>query len=538
MLISFTLVPIVAFQLDPAFKRQRLVQAEFRGNANDEGKRAARSEFWPFGIWNPLGGHRHRHSPEQNSIASGDDDGQVYGTYVQRLENLGDVQYTGEVVVGGKALKAVIDTGSFELLVFGAACTTCAKTAASLYNHTLSRTYTRGHFPGTHSFGSGVTYSTEAFDTMAVGPFAVSRQAFWEVYDANMDILQADAFQAILGVGPPGGAAKLAAADAKQIHKELKMYEQFGRKATAQMNDTVQRYDEAEEHAMHMTQAAERFEFASMSVCLGKESQSDGFFSWNDSSTAREPSKFVKVAVVGNQYWSANLTDVAVDPFVFDAFVNGSDGEEPFVLGCRDTVCSAVIDTGTSLLAAPSSVVDRIQKIVEKWVGSGGSCDDISTLPDLEFRINGVKLSLPPGAYIGRIDGKLDIENENVRKFMPHLVSRLERYSPSSECEPLILSMDAETDIGPLWIFGMPFFRKYFTSFHFGRSADGNNRLQADAMSLSIATPECRPGDAPGANSQLFSTTRRQPTKAHLRVDASKILFPTAKYQRSARDGL
>merc|ERR1712139_604043 len=36
-----------------------------------------------------------------------------------------------------------------------------------------------------------------------------------------------------------------------------------------------------------------------------------------------------------------------------------------------------------------------------------------------------------------------------------------------SYCEPLIMAMDADSQFGQLWILGMPFFRKYYTTFQF-----------------------------------------------------------------------
>jgi len=37
--------------------------------------------------------------------------------------NTEDISYTGEFIVGGQTLRAIIDTGSFENVIFGQRCT-------------------------------------------------------------------------------------------------------------------------------------------------------------------------------------------------------------------------------------------------------------------------------------------------------------------------------------------------------------------------------------------------------------------------------
>merc|ERR1719502_1928612 len=62
-------------------------------------------------------------------------------------------------------------------------------------------------------------------------------------------------------------------------------------------------------------------------------------------------------------------------------------------------------------------------------------------------------------------------------------------------CEPLIMSMDADSQFGQLWILGMPFFRKYYTTFHF---LQREGRLpEAAKMSFSEQNGDCEPGNAP-----------------------------------------
>merc|ERR1740117_2370543 len=84
--------------------------------------------------------------------------------YRQELYNLGDVQYTGDIVVGGQPMRGILDTGSFELLVLSRDCKVCGDRKL-LFDHESSPNYAEGQTAAQHSFGSGVTFSNEAFDT-------------------------------------------------------------------------------------------------------------------------------------------------------------------------------------------------------------------------------------------------------------------------------------------------------------------------------------------------------------------------------------
>merc|ERR1712228_926493 len=92
--------------------------------------------------------------------------------------------------------------------------------------------------------------------------------------------------------------------------------------------------------------------------------------------------------------------------------------------------------------------------------------------------------------------------------------------------------------MGDLWILGMPFFRKYYTTFHFSY---GEGTLpKAAKMSFSQQDGKCRPGSPPVLARQSqgkgkTSAIARQsigdvgtsaPRRAQLKVDMSSILIP------------
>jgi len=97
-----------------------------------------------------------------------------------------------------------------------------------------------------------------------------------------------------------------------------------------------------------------------------------------------------------------------------------------------DDKCQVAVDTGTSLLAGPSEVVHML--IDELQVAS--DCSNIDTLPDIGFVVSGRVLSLSARDYVSEGTGK---------------------------CTLGLMSLDIPPPKGPLFIFGDPFLRKFYT---------------------------------------------------------------------------
>jgi len=494
---------------------------------DDQDQQSSLPDFrWPW--------QSHRRAPDARVIVNKQKDSEHRRAIVsiseerafrQSLENIGDAQYIAKISVGGQKVHAVLDTGSFELLAMGANCSSCGN-SENLFDATKSKSYRGSEFHTEHSFGSGTTNSMEAVDTISIGQYEVAGQNFWEVYDAQMQILEDGAFQAILGMGPPTSAIKFAEEDSKDVRNELDQYRQEGNEITPQIQETVDHYDDLLTHAKRTTSFVENLGLENVSFCLGKSSASNGFMIWNDHSTRTRPDEFARIDVVGDYYWSASMSDVK---FGGKAFIPDESAEsvkhkaKDRVLGCKFKECSAILDTGTTLLAAPKEVAERLNQAVEDWFDMGGTCDDLSKLPDLEFKLGGEQFSLPPEAYVGRVTGSV---SEEIGKHMPNLLGK----STTRDCEAIVMAMEPDSDSAPTWILGMPFFRKYYTTFHFDRNV--GSRPQATAMSFSIADSDCFPGSSPSASETGQDLMETQPAsmeilhmpkQVEINVDASKI---------------
>uniref|UniRef100_A0A7S4UVI8 Peptidase A1 domain-containing protein n=1 Tax=Alexandrium monilatum TaxID=311494 RepID=A0A7S4UVI8_9DINO len=162
------------------------------------------------------------------------------------------------------------------------------------------------------------------------------------------------------------------------------------------------------------------------SICLERGTPAaPGWVSFGDSagSLLRFTGPAKSIALVEASYWAGELTDMHM-PGVLGADV------------CTPT-CVAIVDTGTSVVTVPAQAAGLVARL-SALVSS--RCHDRGRLPSLRFQLGGVPLELPPEAYIVRSPG-------------------------STGCSHVFASMDATSPLGPVWVLGLPFLRRYYTVF-------------------------------------------------------------------------
>jgi len=98
--------------------------------------------------------------------------------------------------------------------------------------------------------------------------------------------------------------------------------------------------------------------------------------------------------------------------------------------------CQVAVDTGTSLMAGPSGVVDAMVDAIDVEQ----DCSNIKNLPAIGFAIGHHELTLQPEDYVSRTET-----------------------SQETICTVGMMSIDIPPPKGPLFIFGDPFLRKYYT---------------------------------------------------------------------------
>merc|ERR1719247_3402581 len=71
---------------------------------------------------------------------------------------------------------------------------------------------------------------------------------------------------------------------------------------------------------------------------------------------------------------------------------------------CSGSGSAAIVDSGTSLIAAPGIALMQLSEQIEPIQED---CSNIDKLPGLHFVIGGKAFTLPPQAYVMRISGSL-----------------------------------------------------------------------------------------------------------------------------------
>jgi len=117
-------------------------------------------------------------------------------------------------------------------------------------------------------------------------------------------------------------------------------------------------------------------------------------------------------------YWQVGIDDITFDNVETNL--------------CGDSGCQVAVDTGTSMLAGPSDLVDKLsEKLAAK-----DDCSNFNSLPNLGFKIGDKVLNLSPDDYMDKSSG---------------------------DCSFSIMSLDVPPPKGPLFIFGDPFLRRFVT---------------------------------------------------------------------------
>jgi len=439
----------------------------------------------------------------------------------QDMHNNGDVAYTITIDVGGQPLQAVPDTGSFDLLVFGAECKSGCGPVGKLYDAKGSSTFSEGELYTMHAFGSGEARSIESYDNLTSGPAQASRQLFWQVFSADMPILQAGDFQAILGLGPPESSVKIAESDAEEVRRELAQIKKMT-SVTKTQQKIADNYFALAKNAAQARSIHANFGLHSYSICLGRSRGSKGTLVWHDTAPQDRPATmFRTIPVEEGLFWSAKLESVQLG-----LLPGAGHDDSRTTIGCRDKPCTAIVDSGTSLIVAPTEAAWLVEMALQKWSSLSGNCKDLSTLPNLEFMMGGIPFSLPPESYVGDLSGDWSLLDPELQRYLPHLERKMASLRISGDeqllgCTPLIMVMDSDAPGPAQWILGMPFFREYYTTFTLGQGKE-EWRREAKTMSFALADSKCRPTSA----DELFREGQAHDEEHRMRVDISKLRVP------------
>lgn len=416
---------------------------------------------------------------------------------MQELENHGDAQYTASIEVGEQSVRAIMDTGSFDILVFSKTCGSCGR--AAMYNQSKSRFSRRGALTSNQLYGSGDVSSSAVYDRVAFGTLPHINQSVWEVQSASMPILSNAAFHAIVGVGPPetpqADAWESALGDIKDV---LSFLEEGKRPLRTMMKKAFESVRVAREvsknKAMLPSMAVKTF-----SICFGNQPGSSGFFIWNDNAAIRDPGVFSSVSVVGKHTWSVQLTNVQLD---------AADGFSTLDLGYLEGA-GALIDSGTSLLGVPTPVFQELNRATMKL---NSDCSNAHELPNFAFKLGGTKFVLPPSSYVAKVFGEVP---QNLQSLVRLRHPKVKHYNETqaAACQLLVMEMNAASSFGVSFVLGVPFLRQYYTTFNIGSHKEDRN------LQVAYSGGACEPLAKKSEDSKAAALFLHH-------VDASKLYVP------------
>merc|ERR1719450_1743435 len=149
--------------------------------------------------------------------------------------------------------------------------------------------------------------------------------------------------------------------------------------------------------------------------------------------------------------------------------------------------CAAIIDSGTSLIAAPTAA---LMQLSEQVGPIHEDCSNLHELPMLKFTMGDQHFELPPHAYVMRIQGAVMQANNiwDVLFFKPQI-------KKVNMCIPAFMQIDMNSQMGPVWIMGMPFFRYYHSSFD----------RKTKTMKFASASRTCEPMPHAGNSTALLA---------------------------------
>uniref|UniRef100_A0A8D1URZ3 Peptidase A1 domain-containing protein n=1 Tax=Sus scrofa TaxID=9823 RepID=A0A8D1URZ3_PIG len=274
------------------------------------------------------------------------------------LTNYLDTQYFGKIYIGTppQEFTVVFDTGSSDLWVPSVYCKSDACQNHHRFNPSKSSTFQNLDKPLSIQYGTGSIQGFLGYDTVMVAGIVDAHQTVGLSTQEPSDIFTYSEFDGILGLGYPELASEY----------------------------TVPVFD----NMMHRHLVAQDL-FAV-------------YMSRNDEGS------MLTLGAIDPSYYTGSLHWVPVTMQLYWQFTVDSVTINGVVVACNGG-CQAILDTGTSMLAGPSSDILNIQMAIGATENQYGefdiNCGSLSSMPTVVFEISGRMYPLPPSAYTNQDQG-------------------------------------------------------------------------------------------------------------------------------------
>lgn len=317
------------------------------------------------------------------------------------VDNFLNAQYFSEISIGTPAqpFKVVLDTGSSNLWVPSSQCSSIACFLHSKYDSSTSSTYVKNGSEFSIQYGSGSLSGFVSQDTVQIGDLTIKDQLFAEATNEPGLAFAFGRFDGIMGLG----------------------YD------TISVNKIVPPF-----YNMLNQNLLDEPVFAFYLGDTNKDGD-DSEATFGGLEASHYTGDLIKIPLRRKAYWEVD----------FDAIAFGGNVAELENTG-------VILDTGTSLIALPSTLAELLNKEIgatKSWNGHYTvDCTKKATLPDLTVTLTGHNFTIGPNDYI------LEVQGSCISSFM---------------------GMDFPEPVGPLAILGDAFLRRYYSVYDLGNHAVG-----------------------------------------------------------------
>lgn len=317
------------------------------------------------------------------------------------VDNFLNAQYFSEITIGTppQSFKVVLDTGSSNLWVPSSECGSIACYLHNKYDSSASSTYKKNGTEFNIRYGSGSLSGFVSQDTVQIGDLKIKEQDFAEATNEPGLAFAFGRFDGILGLG----------FDTISVNKIIPPF-----------------------YNMLKQKLLDEPVFAFYLGDTNKDGDdSEATFGGIDEN--HYTGELVKIPLRRKAYWEVD----------FDAIAFGDSVAELDNTG-------VILDTGTSLIALPSTLAELLNKEIgasKSWNGQYTvDCDKRDSLPDLTVTLTGHNFTITAYDYILEVQGS---------------------------CISAFMGMDFPEPVGPLAILGDAFLRKWYSVYDLGNSAVG-----------------------------------------------------------------
>jgi len=307
--------------------------------------------------------------------------------------------YFGTVELGGptkQSFQVVFDSGSGNLVLPSTGCNSEACVSHARYNQDMSRNAvrvscsgnvddSRGVMPDddvTITFGTGKIWGKCLRDDICLGNVCFPGSFIATTYESKSPFMSFN-FDGVLGLALP----KMSQGPTFNTMERLK--------DSKQLHQTV--------YSVYLSSADSSVEASEVTFGSIKTSHMASEMHWVPVSRS-------------TGYWEVEIADITLD-----------DHPQELCAGCY-----VAVDTGTSELAGPSSVIQELAERLQVRT----DCSNFHQLPRLGFLVGEQILNLEPRDYVDQA---------------------------ATSCEVSLMPLDVPPPKGPLFVFGIPFLEKFYT---------------------------------------------------------------------------